>query len=238
MKTDGKYVKITKILDYDDSIIVKLIETEKWNSMVNEKEKILAIYNFVRDKILFGYNTSDNISASQVLKDGYGQCNTKTNLLMALFRACGIECRFRGFTIDKRLQKGALTGITYKLSPKEIIHSWVQVKYNDNWYDLEGVIIDKKYLTSIQKKFSGCNGQFCAFGIATENLQNPQIEWNENNTYIQNKGIARDFGTFDSPDEFYEKYGTNIRGFKKFLWLHLFRKLVNNNIDRIRKNIN
>ena len=63
---------------------------------------------------MFGYNIDDNISASKVLADGYGQCNTKGTLFMALLRACNIPCRVHGFTIDKKLQKGAMTGIVYK----------------------------------------------------------------------------------------------------------------------------
>ncbi len=39
------------------------------------------------------------------MKDGYGQCNTKGTLFMALFRSVDIPCRFHGFTIDKKLQK-------------------------------------------------------------------------------------------------------------------------------------
>ena len=37
-------------------------------------------YNYVRDDVLFGYNIDDGISASKVLADGYGQCNTKGTL--------------------------------------------------------------------------------------------------------------------------------------------------------------
>ena len=43
----------------------------------------------MRNDILFGYNSSDLLTAEEVLKDGYGQCNTKATLLMALFR--GVE---------------------------------------------------------------------------------------------------------------------------------------------------
>ena len=39
----------------------------------------------------------------KVLADGYGQCNTKGTLFMALLRACNIPCRVHGFTIDKKI---------------------------------------------------------------------------------------------------------------------------------------
>ena len=76
---------------------------------------------------MFGYNQSDDIAASDVLADGYGQCNTKGNLLMALLRALAIPCRFHGFTIDQQLQKGAIPTYVFWLAPKYIIHSWVEV---------------------------------------------------------------------------------------------------------------
>lgn len=55
--------------------------------------------------------------------DGIGQCNTKSTLLMPLLRAVGSPCRSQGFTIDKRLQKGAITGLAYWLPPQRIDHA-------------------------------------------------------------------------------------------------------------------
>lgn len=73
-----------------------------------------------------------------------------------MLRAVGIPNRIHGFTIDKALQKGAITGFWYNLSPKNILHSWVEVWVNDQWYFLEGVIIDKPYLTKLQKQNQDC----------------------------------------------------------------------------------
>ena len=44
------------------------------------RERISAIYHFVRDEVLFGYHRDDAIPADEVLKDRYGQYNTKTIL--------------------------------------------------------------------------------------------------------------------------------------------------------------
>ena len=51
---------------------------------------------------------------------------------MALLRSVGIPCRFHGFTIDKHLQKGAITGLPYLLAPKNIIHSWVEIYHQES----------------------------------------------------------------------------------------------------------
>lgn len=61
------------------------------------------------------------------MRDGFGQCNTKGTLFMALLRACGVPCRIHGSTIDKKLQKGAMSGLVYRIAPREIFHSWVEV---------------------------------------------------------------------------------------------------------------
>lgn len=228
-----KYLKETPILNYSDSSIQSLVKNKKWLTM-DTIGRVKAIYNYVRDDIKFGYNISDDITATQVLKDGYGQCNTKATLLMALLRATGIPNRIHGFTIDKALQKGAITGIWYKLSPKNILHSWVEIYVNDNWYFLEGVILDKEYITRLQEKNKDCKTTFCGYGVYTYNFENPPIEWNLNNTFIQDKGINQDFGLFETPDEFYKKHQQKLGAFKKFIFRNIVRHKMNKNVEKIR----
>ena len=227
------YLSSTRMLDYENSSIQKLIEKRGWK-FLPPFEQIKAIYNFVRDEILFGYNIDDNIPASKVLKDGYGQCNTKGSLFMALLRACGIPCRVHGFTIDKKLQKGAMTGFVYKNAPKNVFHSWVEVYFEDKWYELEAFILDKKYLTQLQNLNSSCTGSFCGFGCAVKDFKNPVIDFDRNNTYIQSEGINQDFGVYDSPDELLQEHGQELSLMKKFAYRHLGRHLMNRNVKKIR----
>lgn len=95
-----KYLMETPMLDYASKAIQELIQKRKWKEL-DEFHRIQAIYHYVRDEILFGYNVDDRIPASKVLADGYGQCNTKGTLFMALLRAVGIPCRVHGFTMIK-----------------------------------------------------------------------------------------------------------------------------------------
>ena len=225
----------TILLDYKSKNIQRLIDEKSWSGL-NDKDKILSTYNFVRDEIAFGYNIDDNIPASQVLSDGIGQCNTKGILFMALLRALGIPCRIHGFTIYKPLQKGAMKGFVYLLAPKEIIHSWVEVYYNNEWLNLEGFILDIAYLNKLQKKFPECEGTFCGYGVSTNDFKNPPISWNGGNTYIQNEGIARDFGTFNSPDDFFAKHTQALKPIKKIMYQKVGRHLMNRNIKKTRNN--
>lgn len=228
-----KYLQHTAILNFNSPAIIALITERGWQSLPDDK-KIEQVYNFVRDEILFGYNMDDTISASEVLHDGYGQCNTKANLFMALLRAVGIPNRMHGFTIDKALQKGAITGIWYTLSPNNILHSWVEVYLDGNWYNLEGLILDMPYLKALQAKFQECKTTFCGYGAYTDNFKNPQVSWNLNHTYIQEKGINQDFGLFDSPDAFYAKHQQKLSPIKKWIYQNYVRHQMNKNVSAIR----
>lgn len=230
----NRYLKETRLLDYNNSSILELIEKQGWHHQ-STKNKIKNIYNYVRDDIKFGYNVDDNLPSSQVLKDGYGQCNTKGILFMSLLRAVGIPCRFHGFTINKELQKGAITGVWYRIAPKEIVHSWVEVFYNDKWFNLEGFILDIDYLSALQRKNRDCVGSFCGYGVATDSLSNPQIYWDENDTYIQREGINKDFGIYDDPDGFFAKHQQNISFIKRFVYRYIMRHSMNKNVRTIRE---
>ena len=155
-----RYLRETPMLDYGSASIQALIHKHGWNELP-ETERVRAIYNYVRNEILFGYNIDDSIPASRVLAGGFGQCNTKGTLFMALLRPCGIPCRVHGFMIDKKLQKGAMTGIVYRNAPQEILHSWVEVLLDGRWYELEGFILDKGYLGSLQAAHPEYAGAFC-----------------------------------------------------------------------------
>ncbi len=228
-----KYLKETKMLDFSNEKIQRLINERKWRKM-NTFECLKSIYNFVRDEILFGYNVDDHISASRVLQDGYGQCNTKGTLFMALLRACNIPCRVHGFTIDKKLQKGAMTGIVYKSAPQNVFHSWVEVYFEDKWYELEAFILDIAYLRKLQDKNRNCTGAFCGYGVAVTDFQNPIIDFDRNNTYIQSEGINQDFGIYDSPDELLKEHHQEMSSVKAFMYRNIGRHLMNRNVRKIR----
>lgn len=229
----NQYLQETTMLDFSNPDIQKLIEVKHWKEQ-NKFDCLKAIYNFVRDDIVFGYNTDDGISASKVLKDGYGQCNTKGTLFMALLRACEIPCRVHGFTIDKQLQKGVMGGFVYKNSPKNIFHSWVEVYFEDKWYELEAFILDQKYLSKLQKQFATCTGSFCGYGVAVKDFRHPIIDFDRNDTYIQSEGITQDFGVWNSPDELLKHHHQEVSGLEAFAYKHLGRHLMNCNVKKIR----
>ena len=104
--------------------------------------------------------------------------------------------------IHKRLQQGVVQGLLYRIAPENIIHSWAEVWFEGRWVGLEGVILD-----GVRAKFPQVCGSFLGYGVGTDNLAQPPIEWTGTDTAIQATGVNRDYGVFDDPDTFYRAHG-------------------------------
>lgn len=222
----------TPLLDYTAPGIQALIKTRGWRQL-EPHVQIGAVHDFTRNEILFGYNISDQRRASDVLADGYGQCNTKGILLMALLRALGLPCRMHGFTIRKALQRGVVPELIYPITPENIVHSWVEVFDGSRWVILEGFILDDGVLSALQQQFPG-RQSLCAFGAGTDNLQDPQVTWTGADTFIQKTGINQDFDLFDSPDAFFAQHRQEFTGLRGPLFRHVIRHWMNLRVRRIR----
>lgn len=230
-----KYLKETPILDFSSPPLFRL-STTMAVKIKNEKVRTLEVYKFVRDSILFGFNENDNIPASKVILEGKGYSNTKANLLMAALRNEDVPCRIHFFKVTKKLYRGLLPKSLYSLLPDKLIHSWVEVYLDGKWLAMEGVVLDRKYLKAVQKLVGKC-GPFTGYGVAVDDLCNINIKWNLRDTFIQHRAIVEDLGVYATPDEFYEKYGTNFNGLTGLIYRKLIMKKLNENIEKIRRGI-
>lgn len=227
------HLQETPLLDFNAPQIQALIDRKGWRKLP-PAERIRAVHDFVKDEILFGYNRSDDLSATEVLADGYGQCNTKTTLLMAILRALDIPTRFHGFTIHKKVQAGIVPERLYRRAPSEILHSWAEVQYDGEWVPLEGFILDDAYLQQVKKLYPGKTGNFCGLGVATTRFEDPPIHFKGKPTFIQREAIAKDLGVYDHPDSFYDKHGPNFSGLRRLIFAGPVRRILNAHVVRIR----
>ena len=225
-------LRSTPLLNYDHPSIRRLIADRGWFSLP-PFERIGAAYTFVREGVAFGYNRDDAIPASAVLSDGYGQCNTKATLLMALLRALNVPCRLHGFTIHKSLQRGVVPEIAYRIAPESILHSWVEIDWEGRWVNLEGFILDTPFLASLQREFEGTTS-LCGYGAGTDCLADPRTDWTGADTYIQRTGINRDLGLFDDPDAFYAEHRQSFGLVRGLLYRHAIRHWMNRRVAAIR----
>lgn len=232
MTTADPLLESTQLLNFEHPPISQLVEGRGWKTLPMH-DRIGAVYDFVRNEIAFGYNRADDIFASEVLADGFGQCNTKGTLLMALLRAVGVRCRLHGFTIHKALQRDVVPELVYPTAPEEIIHSWVEVETEKGWANLEGFILDAQFLSVLQSTFSDTSS-LCGYGAGTDCLDDPPVEWTGSDTYIQKTGIAQDFGTFDTPDAFYREHQQSFGAVQGLLYRNVIRHWMNARVRSIR----
>lgn len=229
-------LRATSLLDFHTSAVKNLVSERDWADLPSN-ERIGSAYDFVRNEITFGYNAADNIPASTVLKDGYGQCNTKATLLMALLRALEIPCRLHGFTIHKSLQRGVVPELVYRMAPDDILHSWVEVLQDGRWINLEGFILDQKFLSALQTRFADQTESLCGYGVGTDCLSAPPVAWVGEDTYIQKTGINGDLGVFDDPDSFYLSHRQSFGWLQSILYRFLVRHRMNTRVRYIRLGI-
>lgn len=236
-----KHLRETDLVNFKNPEIQNLIKKRAWKNL-DDFHKVEAIYDFVQNEILFGYNVGDDIPASRVLTDGIGQCNTKATLLIALLRGCGIPARHHAFLLDHQVQKGVIPPSLYPIAPKEILHTWAEVYFEGNWYPLEGVILDIKYLISLQKLYLQKNNirnpqksiQYLGYGVGCVDFMHPPVKWEGNATYIQKEGIIQDLGVFDAPDDCYRRYAQKLSPIKAFIYKNLINKAMTKRVEKIR----
>ena len=229
-----KYLKETQMVNYRTDSIQKLVEKRGWKNL-DEFERIGAIYDFVRNEIAFGYNRSDTLNAEEVLWDGYGQCNTKSTVLMALLRAVGIPCRLHGSEVSKNFQRGATSGIVSKLAPERVVHTWVEVLYKDKWIALEGVITDEAYVRGVKKKFPNHRGIFKGYAISVPSLDTLDLEWKGEDLFVQNTSVVEDYGVFENPDDFFKEHKQKLSKLKELAYIYYGRKVMNKNVASVRR---
>lgn len=227
-----EYLAETPMLNFSEPEVQSVLNRWNWRDL-SLHDRIGKAHDFVRNDIAFGYNAHDMLPATAVLTDGYGQCNTKATLLMALLRGMEIPCRLHGFTIDRALQRGVVPEPVFAIAPRNILHSWVEVRPNNQWIVLEGFILDDGVLTALQKRFPDRNA-LCAYGAGTNQLQDPPVTWSGQDTYIQQTGINNDFGVFDAPDDFYANH-RQLRGLRGLLYRHAIRHWMNRRVAAMRR---
>lgn len=234
---EDHYLKSTRLLDYNHSDLRDLVDQRQWREL-DTFDRIGAVYRFVKDEIRFGFNESDDIPASRVLRDGYGQCNTKTTLLVALLRGVGVSCRIHASSIDKSVQNGIVPAPIYAIAPARLLHTWTEVLFDGRWSSLEGCILDAGYLGQVQSLFPDATGSFCGFAVSVSDFRNPAVAWEGNDTHVQSTAVREDFGVFASPDELYASYGANVPGIRRFFFKHFVRKWMNRKVEAIRERSN
>lgn len=219
-------LKETSYLNYSAPNVQQAI-AEATEGAETQHEKAIAIHDYVRDQILFGFNRSFyNMSASEVLEAGKGFCNNQATLFAAMLRGAGIPARHRFFSLSAQVLNGIVNpGTDY------VDHAVIEVYLSERWVSVDSYIVDSKYALAVQPKLSVDMG----FGMRA----NASLSWDgQTQSYSQfdPSFVEREFGVFEDVGEFYRRAENpnNTLGFFEKLIFTLAVRSVNARIEDIR----
>ena len=96
------------------------------------------------------------------------------------------------------------------------------------------MIVDAAYLRGLRARVPRDTTRFLGYGVGTDNLARPPVEWRGTDTFIQSTGVNQDFGVYDDPDTFYAEHGENLSGVRAWLYTTWIRHALNRNVQTIR----
>ncbi|WGH78445.1 transglutaminase-like domain-containing protein [Jannaschia ovalis] len=199
---------------------------------VTAREKLERLFPFVRDDIAFGFPPGgDLVAASETLRLGYGQCNTKATLLLALCKTCGIPARIHFSLIRKDIQKGFFTGLAYRLLPEELSHSWIEVELEGRWRRIDTFINDLP-LFHAAKRALRSRGWQTGYSLALGDGEASADLNLDHEAFQQMDAVTRDNGTWDDPADYYAS--PHYRNRPGLLRLMAYRLMIGRINKRVR----
>lgn len=185
------------------------------NKFSTEHEKAVALHDYVRDNIKFGFNRYFDLSTPDNTLDlGMGHCNPKGWLITALFREANIEAHNHFVVLPKELIKGAVSPDRYWLIPAQISHCYTEVKVEGTWYNIDSYTLDGPLFKAARAKLSE-EGLTIGYGTHIHST----IDWDgKTDAFSQfNKDMMiEDHGRVDSFETYYrsDRYRHKVFGIR------------------------
>lgn len=73
---------------------IKSIVTKVTKGLTHDVDKAKAIFNYVRDNIVYSYYYDSKLGSTKTLSKGYGNCVDQAHLLISMYRTAGLKARY------------------------------------------------------------------------------------------------------------------------------------------------
>jgi len=202
----------------------------------NDVARALAIYQFVRDAIPFGFTPAfDQAPPEQTLKLGRGHCNPKGALFVAMLRAANIPARLHFVDIANDVLRGLFPA--QGGPPSVLNHAFTEVFLNNQWCRVDGYVVDTPLYEAARRRLLK-EERPLGYGIHIEGT----IRWTgTTDCLIQYADPASitlaDHGPFEDPAAFYQSpaYTQDPGPLARRLVGPLVTRLVNARIEQVRQ---
>ncbi len=222
-----------RLSDFENPSIIAKAE-ELTANKITRLDKIESFFHFVRDDIRFGFPPKwDEVKASETLQYRMGYCNTKATLLLALCKAAGIPARIHTGLIDIKIMRGVFPSFAFPFLPSSGGHSWMEIKFEDQWKPIDSYINDKPFYDGALKTLQE-SGKVTAFSISqAKGKSSCEFNFGEKG-FVHMGAVVEDHGTWDD----YSEYMLSDKYFRmnriQLMSYPLIAWISNRNIDRLR----
>lgn len=222
------------LADFEDDL-VRDTASRIVGSADDATEKFTRLLSYVREDIKFGFpRDGDLTKASETIRLGLGQCNTKATLLLALCKATGIPARMHFSLISKEIQRGFFRGLAYRLMPSEISHSWLEIEIDGEWQRTDSFINDSELQVSSERELQR-RGWKTGFSVALSSSGEDCGACPAVGTFQQMAAVTDDHGVYDEPAEYFQsELYENRPGPIKLLLYRLSVAAINRRVEALR----
>jgi transglutaminase-like putative cysteine protease len=207
--------------------------------LVTEWEKAIALHDYVRDNIKFGFNRYFDLSKpNNTLELGIGHCNAKGELMVALFQEAGLEAHHHFVVLPKDIIMGVIPPGLRWLIPAEISHCYTEVKIEGAWCNIDSYILDGPLLRAARAKLSEGDRTF-GYGTHTHSTnhwdgRSDAFSQFDKNIMLEDHGRVDDLQTFYRSNRYRNKVlGVQLNSLFRFLG-NVIEVHVNSYMDNLR----
>ncbi len=187
-----------------------------------------AIQDFVRRMPFAACPDGSAVRASEVLRDGGGDCHSKGVLFTALCRAAGLPARLLFVNVRPRFLAGILPD-----GPQALPHAIGQVLVGNRWHSTDGYVVDP-VLFARAKEMLRETGEDCGWGIVAD----ARGYWSGQGDCLQQfhpRDVLETYGVFHDPAAFYRATSsTRERGWLGWLKYQAGTRIVNRRVSQVR----
>jgi len=203
-------------------------------------QRLEALFYFVRDRVLFGFPRTigqwDRVKASTVIQCGFGYCNTKATLLVALCRASGIEARVHYGLISTQIMRGVFPSFAFPFLGDSGAHSWTEVEIEGEWKPIDSYINDESFYRAARGRLEE-TGRSLGYSLAcVDGRCSCEFNFGELG-FVHMGAVVEDHGTWDDASHYLatDKYKT-FKGAQR-LFYPAVAAISNRNIQRLRTSV-
>ncbi len=199
-----------------------------------------SLFLFVRDRIMFRFPTKwaewDRVTASRVIQCGFGYCNTKATLLVALCRASGIPARVHYGLIRAEIMRGIFPSFAFPFLPDCGSHSWTEVEIEGDWKPIDSYINDEELYRAARSRLKDSRSSIGYSLACVDEKCSCEFNFGEKG-FVHMGAVAEDHGPWDDASQYFatDKY-VRFNALQR-LFYPAVASMSNANIEKLRASI-